>query len=208
MAQDRLEGRNLIPSATGPAGPIPHPAYCTPQCYAKGKRKLSGSCKCKGCRGGAHGRGKKYAFDHGYTQLFRSGIVEYAFSHFYGPPIGFHSDLIKGQEVEQAIVHCYEDGIGRFRREGRTGILYVAFSMAGIQDKQIFSVSRIWYPRESGIRENTFTSPEVMVDLSEVEERPYPRTLRPLVDTFWQLDGREGTPFTPNEEWNPFGGYD
>jgi hypothetical protein len=144
----------------------------------------------------------------GYTQLFRSGIVEYAFSHFYGPPIGFHSDLIKGQEVEQAIVHCYEDGIGRFRREGRTGILYVAFSMAGIQDKQIFSVSRIWYPRESGIRENTFTSPEVMVDLSEVEERPYPRTLRPLVDTFWQLDGREGTPFTPNEEWNPFGGYD
>jgi hypothetical protein len=80
--------------------------------------------------------------------------------------------------------------------------------MAGIQDKQIFSVSRIWYPRESGIRENTFTSPEVMVDLSEVEERPYPRTLRPLVDTFWQLDGREGTPFTPNEEWNPFGGYD
>jgi hypothetical protein len=68
MAQDRLEGRNLIPSATGPAGPIPHPAYCTPQCYAKGKRKLSGSCKCKGCRGGAHGRGKKYAFDHGYLK--------------------------------------------------------------------------------------------------------------------------------------------
>ena len=68
MAENTLEGGNLIPSATGPAGPIPHPAYCTPQCYAKGKLELSGSCQCKGCRGGAHGRGRKYAFDHGYLK--------------------------------------------------------------------------------------------------------------------------------------------
>jgi len=47
-----------------------------------------------------------------------------------------------------------------------------------------------------------------MVDLSEPEERPFARTLRPLVDTFWQLDGREGTPFTPKGEWKPFERYD
>lgn len=50
--------------ATGPAGPIPHRGYCTPLCYKKGK--LSKSCKCKRCRGDAHGRGWKYAFEHGY----------------------------------------------------------------------------------------------------------------------------------------------
>jgi hypothetical protein len=143
----------------------------------------------------------------GYTQLFRSGIVEYAFSHFYRPPIDLQGALILGLEVEQAIVQCYEDGIGRFRREGRTGVLYVGFSLAGIEDKQIFSTTMTWYARESGIRQNTFTSPEVMVDLSELEDRPYTRTLRPLVDTFWQLDGREGTPCTPNGEWNPFSRY-
>lgn len=143
----------------------------------------------------------------GYTQLFRSGIVEYAFSHFYRPPIGIGAALICGQEVEKAIVQCYEDGIGRFQREGRTGSVYVGFSMTGIEDKQIFSTVLNWDRRESGIRQNTFTSPEIMVDLTEPDERPYTRTLRPLVDTFWQLDGREGTPFTPKGEWNPFGDY-
>ena len=60
-------------AATGPAGPIPHRAYCTPQCYVKGKPALSGCCQCKGCRGDAHGRGRKYAFDHGYLKYSLSG---------------------------------------------------------------------------------------------------------------------------------------
>jgi hypothetical protein len=68
-----LEKGSPMPSATGPAGPIPHPAYCTPQCYAKGKRALSTSCQCRGCRGEAHGRGKKYAFDHGYLKFSLPG---------------------------------------------------------------------------------------------------------------------------------------
>lgn len=144
----------------------------------------------------------------GYTQLFRSGIAEYTFSHFFRPPIGLQFPLIDGQEVEQALVHCYADAIGRYQREGRTGVAYVCFSLVGIEDKQIFSTLMSWARREYGIRQNSFASPEVMVDLSEGEERPFPRALRPLVDTFWQLDGREGTPFTPNGEWNPFGRYE
>lgn len=68
MAESMLEGKNLIPSATGPAGPIPHPAYCKPQCFAKGKHGPSGTCQCKGCRGDAHGRGKRYALDHGFLK--------------------------------------------------------------------------------------------------------------------------------------------
>jgi len=63
-----LEGERLIPAAKGPVAPISHRAYCTPQCYAKGKRALSKSCQCKGCSGKAHGRGKKYAFDNGYLK--------------------------------------------------------------------------------------------------------------------------------------------
>jgi hypothetical protein len=143
----------------------------------------------------------------GYTQLLRSGIVEYAFSDFYRPPIGLQSPLIDGQGVEQTMVHCYADAIGRFHREGRTGVVYVGFSMIGIEDKQIYSTLMSWSGRDFGIRQSAVTSPEVMVDLSEHEERPYPHAMRPLVDTFWQLDGREGTPFTSNGEWNPFCRY-
>ena len=60
-----LDGRNLIPSATGPAGPILRANYCIPQCYGNGKRDLWGSCRCKRCYGAAHGRKRKFAFDHG-----------------------------------------------------------------------------------------------------------------------------------------------
>lgn len=67
-AEKMLEGESPIPRATGPRGSIPHPAYCTPQCYAKGKPARRGSCLCRGCRGDAHGRGKKYAFDRGYLK--------------------------------------------------------------------------------------------------------------------------------------------
>jgi hypothetical protein len=63
-----LKGADIVSSATGPAGSVPHADYCTPQCYAKGKRELSGSCQCKGCQGDAHGRGKKYAFERGYLK--------------------------------------------------------------------------------------------------------------------------------------------
>jgi hypothetical protein len=72
-AEVTLEEASLILAATGPAGPIPHPAYCTHQCYAKGKPELSASCECKGCSGKAHGRGKKYAFDHGYLKYSPPG---------------------------------------------------------------------------------------------------------------------------------------
>ena len=68
MAENMLEAGIQIPTATGPAGPIPRRAYCTPQCYEKGKRKLSRSCHCKRCHGDAHGRGRKYAWNHGYLK--------------------------------------------------------------------------------------------------------------------------------------------
>jgi hypothetical protein len=73
MAKNKLEGGSPILTATGPPGPIPHPAYCMPRCYAKGKLALSGSCQCRGCRGDAHGRGKKYASDNGYLKCSLPG---------------------------------------------------------------------------------------------------------------------------------------
>jgi hypothetical protein len=45
--------------------------------------------------------------------------------------------------------------------------------------------------RDLGTREKGLTSPKVMVDLREAEDRPYARTLYPPVDAKWQLNGRE-----------------
>jgi hypothetical protein len=53
---------------TGPAGPNLRTAYCNERCYKQGEGKLLERCRCKGCNGHAHGRGKKHALDGGYLR--------------------------------------------------------------------------------------------------------------------------------------------
>ena len=143
----------------------------------------------------------------GYTQLFRSGIVEYADGFCCNPPPGGGHPMILGQELEKQMVQCYEDAINRFRRLGRSGVFYVDFSLIGIAGRAIFAILMSTVFGQHLIRQNIFSSPEVLVDINEPEESPYGRTLLPLVDTMWQVGGREGIPFKPKGVWNPFGLY-
>jgi hypothetical protein len=147
---------------------------------------------------------------YGYTQLFRSGIVEYADSHCFGPT-GFSSDnrpsVIYGQELEKQMVQCYKDAIARVRKEGRTEALYVGFSLIGIANKTFFISLMSLSLLESATQQDTFISPEVLVDPNEPEDYPYTKTLLPLVDTMWQVAGRMETPFKPNGVWEPFRRY-
>jgi hypothetical protein len=146
---------------------------------------------------------------YGYTQLFRSGIVEYADSNCYGSPFGSGVDsMIFGQELEKQMVTCYGDAVNRYRGQGRNDVLYVGFSLIGIANKSFYStVSNLPFRQQSLIRQDIFTSPEVFVDTNDPEESPYERTLLPLVDTMWQVAGHQGTPFKPNGKWAPFGRY-
>ncbi len=145
---------------------------------------------------------------YGYTQLFRSGIVEYADGFCYGPPLGGTNSMILGQELEKQMVNCYKDAINRFRGQGKIGALYVGFSLVGIANKSFFSTTKsLAFPQTGMINQDIFNSPEVFADINESEDPPYHRTILPLVDTMWQVAGLEGTPFKPNGEWNPFGRY-
>lgn len=139
---------------------------------------------------------------YGYTQLFRSGIAEYAESYCYYPRDGMDA-MIAGPYLEQEMIDCYQDAIIRFRKQGRTEPLYVGFSLIGIRQKS-FYFSVMQAALLPPIEQDIFTSPEVFVDINEPEERPYRKTLLPLVDTMWQVAGREGTPFKSNGVWEPF----
>jgi hypothetical protein len=142
---------------------------------------------------------------YGYAQMFRSGIMEYADSNclFTAP----HSDspLVLGQEIERQIVNCYEDAVARMRKDGRSGALFVGFSLVGVAGKRFFSNYRQMVgTQRPPIRESILTSPETFVDLSEPEDHPYQNTLLPLVDTMWQVAGWEGTPYKNGVVWEPF----
>jgi hypothetical protein len=145
---------------------------------------------------------------YGYTQLFRSGITEYADASIFYPPMANVGSMILGQVLEQEIVKCYQDAIGRFRRQGRADHFYVGLSLIGIAGKSIFSTfMRVATARNAVITQDSFTSPEVFVDANQPEEFPYGKTLLPLIDTMWQVGGLACSPFKPAGVWNPFGEY-
>jgi hypothetical protein len=143
----------------------------------------------------------------GYTQVFRSGITEYADGHCSGPVAVGGPPQILGQEIEKQMVSCYRDAITRFRAEGRTEPLYVGFSLIGIRNKLIYATPSQSIFNQNRILIDIFNSPEVLVDITEPEEHPYRKTLLPLADTMWQVAGREGSPFKPNGVWEPFKEY-
>lgn len=144
---------------------------------------------------------------YGYTQLFRSGIVEYADCNIYRRPSPGQPEMILGQQIEQQMVNCYKDATARLRKQGQLEPIYVGFSLVGIANKFFYSTMMTSISNQHVARDNIFISPEVLVDLNEAEEPPFSKTLLPLIDTMWQVAGREGTPFKPKGVWNPFKQY-
>lgn len=144
---------------------------------------------------------------YGYLQFFRSGIVEYADNHCFlqkdqGPSV------ILGLELEREMVYCYEDALMRLRQEGSTDPLFVGFALVGIAQKNFYATFSASHGEQSLISNDIFISPEIAVDVNELEDRPFQKALLPLADIMWQVAGRAGTPFkTQDGVWNPFGKY-
>jgi hypothetical protein len=103
MAEYVLKEGNLVPSATGVAGPPLRRAYCSRGCYDSDEPIRS--CTCKGCYNDAHGRGYDYAFVHGYLKNSPPGFRKSPerqewlpfpkdLSYQFGRPIHFKTGLI------------------------------------------------------------------------------------------------------------------
>jgi hypothetical protein len=145
----------------------------------------------------------------GYTQIFRSGIIEYANGNHYGVRSESSGPVIWGQELEKEIVSYYEDALRILRSRGALGVVYAGFTLVGIEGKTFYITPMASVFRDHSIRQDVFISPEVFVDIHDPEERPYARTLMPLIDTMWQVAGLEGTPFHDNMgTWKPFAAYE
>ncbi|HEY3988843.1 MAG TPA: hypothetical protein VGM02_06055 [Acidobacteriaceae bacterium] len=145
----------------------------------------------------------------GYTQIFRSGIIEYANSNCYSPVNVDGVKMILGQTTEQELVRCYENALVRLSETSETLPIYLGCSLIGIAGKQIHSTFRQLYFQNALIppRQSIVSSPEFSIRADLEEDPPYPRTLLPLVNHMWQAFGYDRTSFMTNGEWNPFGSY-
>lgn len=145
----------------------------------------------------------------GYTQIFRSGAIEYANNHCYAPVGPDSGEMLLGQAIEQEIVRCYEDSLVRINKRHAVPTIYLGFSLIGIAGKRIFSTYRqmVFQNNMSVPTRNIFNSPEFQVKVGVEEDSPYSQTLLPLVNLIWQAFGYERTPFWIEKEWYPFGNY-
>jgi hypothetical protein len=144
-----------------------------------------------------------------YTQIFRSGIIEYANSNCYGSVNADGVEMILGQTMEQELVRCYENASTRLSETLGTSSTYLGASLIGISGRQIYSTHQRLYFQNALIppRRNLASSPEFSIRAGFEEDSPYPQTLLPMVNHIWQVFGYEHTPFMINKEWNPFGTY-
>jgi hypothetical protein len=143
-----------------------------------------------------------------YTQLFRSGIVEYAFSNISYAPIGSKEPMITGQEIEKEIIRCYKNAFDWFQSQGGEGVVFAGLSLVGVKGMKFLVLRNYFTFDDCRIRQDIFNSPEILVDLSKSDEQSHVRNLLPLIDTMWQVAGREGTPYRDSSgEWNPFEDY-
>lgn len=144
-----------------------------------------------------------------YTQIFRSGVIEYANNHCYGPVHGDGVEMILGQTMEQELVRCYENAFVRSNETLGTSPTYLGVSLIGISGKKIYSTRQQLYFQTALIppRRSPLNSPEFLIIAGLGEDSPYPQTLLPMVNHIWQAFGYDRTPFMTNGAWNPFGTY-
>lgn len=145
----------------------------------------------------------------GYTQIFRSGIIEYANNNCYGSAGQNLDGMVLGQTLEQEIVRCYGDSIIRTSKRHAVPPIYLGFSLIGIAGRRIFSTFRqsIFQSNTNLPVRNIFNSPEFVTNFGTEEDSPYAKTLLPLVDLIWHVFGRARTPFISEGVWHPFGNY-
>jgi hypothetical protein len=145
----------------------------------------------------------------GYTQLFRSGMLEYVDCRCSGQVGNGAESMIYGQLIEQFIVQSYENARLVLQMMGNKEPVYIGFTFIGIADKQFYISYRHlgFSDATTKPRKNIFVSPEVLADFASDDPSPYSGTLLPLINTIWQVAGLSETPFKLNQEWTPFHEY-
>ncbi|MDR3726627.1 MAG: hypothetical protein P4K86_06255 [Terracidiphilus sp.] len=145
----------------------------------------------------------------GYTQLFRSGMLEYVDYDCSGRIGNGTEPMVFGQSIEQLFVHCYEDAKQTLQMMGNTEPVYIGFTLIGIDSKRFYSTytRSVFSDVMARPKQNVFISPEVLADFASDEPSPYGHTLLPLINTMWQVAGSKETPFQMNHEWTPFHEY-
>lgn len=134
-----------------------------------------------------------------YVQLFRNGALEYADGYILNAGknkgAGRETD-IPSQSLEGKLVTVFGNGLLAINRIGIQDPIYFSCTLAGVQGLRL-SRGGIF---DTGVQ-HTFDrqivqTPDVQID--RAEPNPYRNSLLPIVDSIWQANGYEETPWLRN----------
>jgi len=139
-------------------------------------------------------KGERGSFS--YVQLFRNGCLEYGDGYILnvGNERGRPGD-IPSIAFEQKLVETFANGVSTLTRLGIEDPIYFSCTLLGVKDSRLSRDNIPFYGDEIQHRfdRQVIQSPDLEIDRNEPS--PYRSVLLPTVDSIWQANGYEETPW-------------
>ncbi len=131
-----------------------------------------------------------------YVQIFRNGCLEYGDGYILnvGNERG-RPRAIPSKAFEQKLVETFSNGVSTLKRLGIEDPIYFSCTLVGVKNCALSRDGIAFYGDEVQHRfdRQVIQSPDLEIDRNE--PAPYRNTLLPVVDSIWQANGYQETPW-------------
>ena len=138
-----------------------------------------------------------------YVQAFQSGALEYGDGYI----LGAGEDLGRGNSIpskafEKKVAEIYESGLRVLNTLNVQDPVYFGCALIMVRGLRL-SRDQMWDVGESHTFDrDVITTPDFQIP-DRNESRPYIDSILPLLNSIWQANGYERSPFA-EPAWNPF----
>lgn len=141
-----------------------------------------------------------------YVQLFRNGCLEYGDGYILNYWGGSErAGVIPSGTFEKKLAEIFGNGVGWLDGTHVEGPVYFCCSLVGVRGARLSRDSIVDIEAPLFFDRDVISTPEIEI-LNFKEQRPYRDSVLPIVNSIWQANGYECTPFLNSSagEWNPF----
>jgi hypothetical protein len=141
-----------------------------------------------------------------YAQVFRSGCLEFAEGYLLNAwHIAGKQFLIPSIDFERTMASIFENGLEILNRMGVEDPVYVSCALVNVGG---YRLSRENFSDYLGgthaFDREVIVTPEILIT-DRREARPYKTSLLPIINSIWQANGYESSPFMNKPGgWDPF----
>jgi hypothetical protein len=140
-----------------------------------------------------------------YVQLFRNGCLEYGDGYILSVGYTDRAGVIPSAAFEKKLAEIFGNGLRWLDLTNVEAPVYFSCSLIGMRGTRLSRDSFWDIEAPLFFDRDVITTPEIEI-LNFREPRPYCDSLLPIVNSIWQANGYEHTPFLKGSDgrWDPF----